>query len=113
MPLSEYVYYVAIACKTTERTEQQIYIKFCIKLEHSSTETIQMIQKTAAMGDWRLAASYQRTRSCITSCAGFFVKTSNHPGDSAPLQPRIHDLLLLAFSKTKITFEKEEISDNH
>ena len=38
-------------------------------------------------------------------------KTSNHPGDSAPLQPRCGTLQLLAFTKTKITFEKEEISD--
>ena len=30
--------------------EQQICIKFCIKFEHSSVETIQMIQKAAAMG---------------------------------------------------------------
>ena len=33
----------------TEEVEQQICIKFCVKLEHSSTETIQMIQK--AFGD--------------------------------------------------------------
>ena len=33
----------------TEWVEQQICIKFCVKLEHSSTETIQMIQK--AFGD--------------------------------------------------------------
>ena len=30
----------------TGQVEQQICIKFCIKLEHSSVETIQMIQKT-------------------------------------------------------------------
>ena len=30
----------------TEQVEQQICIKFCIKLEHSSSETIWMIQKT-------------------------------------------------------------------
>ena len=29
----------------TEQVQQQIYIKFGIKLEHSSKETIQMIQK--------------------------------------------------------------------
>ena len=43
MPLSDHVYCVAIALKMTEQVEQQIYIKFCIKLEHSSAETIQMI----------------------------------------------------------------------
>ena len=75
-------------------------------------ETIRMIQKAAAMGNWWLAAStWQRACSCITSCAECFGKTSNHPGDPAPQQPRFGALWLLAFSQTKITLEKEEISD--
>ena len=41
-----------------------------------------------------------------------FGEASNHPGDSAPLQPRFGTLRLLAFPKTKITFEREEISDH-
>ena len=41
-----------------------------------------------------------------------FCETSNHPDDSAPLQPRFGTLWLLAFPKTKITFEREEISDH-
>ena len=40
----------------------------------------------------------------------FLVETSNLPGDSAPLQPRFGALWLLAFPKTKITFQREEIS---
>ena len=52
MPLSEHVYCVAITFKMSEQVEQQIGIKFCVKLQHSSTETIQMIQKSAAMGNW-------------------------------------------------------------
>ena len=52
MPLSEHVYSVAITFKITERVEQRICIKFCVKLEHSFTETIQMIQKAEAMGSW-------------------------------------------------------------
>ncbi|KAF6132492.1 RAS like family 12 [Phyllostomus discolor] len=36
----------------TERVEQGICITFCIKLEHSSTETIWMIQEAAAVGNW-------------------------------------------------------------
>ena len=52
MPLSEHVYCVAITFKMTKGVERQICIKFCIKLEHSSTETIWMIQKVAAMGNW-------------------------------------------------------------
>ena len=64
------------------------------------------------MCNWWLAASSQwRAHSCITSCAEFFWETSNHPGDSAPLQPRFGALWLLAFPQTKITFEREEISE--
>ena len=48
--LSEHVYCVAIAFKMTEQLEQQICIKFCVKLEHSR-ETIWMIQKATAMGN--------------------------------------------------------------
>ena len=71
-----------------------------------------MIQKATALGSWRLAvSSQQRAHSCITSHADFFGKTSNHPGDSALLQPRSGTLQLLAFPKTKITFGREEISD--
>ena len=54
----------------------------------------------------------QHIDSCITSHAEFFDETSNHPGDSATLQPRCGTLWLLAFPKTKITFEREEISDH-
>ena len=43
--MSEHVYCMVIAFKMTEQVEQRICIKFCIKLEHSSTETIQMLQK--------------------------------------------------------------------
>ena len=112
MPLSERVYCVAVIFKMTEQVEQWIYIKFCVKLEHSSTETIWMIQKVTAMGNcWWASSSRQRAHSYITSCAEFFGKTSNHPGDSGPLQPRFDTLWLLAFPKTKITFEREEILD--
>ena len=36
------------------------------------------------------------------SCAEFFGETSNHPGDSVPLQPRFGALWPLAFPKTII-----------
>ena len=92
--------------------EQWICIKFCI-FEHSSAETIWMIQKAAAMGNWWLAASsQQRAHSCLTSYAEFFGETSNHPGDSVPLWPRLGALWHLPFPKTKMTFEREEISDH-
>ena len=75
-------------------------------------ETILMIQETTDMGNWWLAASSRQCFcSCITSLAEFFGDTSNHPGDSAPLQPRFGTLRILAFPPTKITFEREEISD--
>ena len=68
----------------TERVEQRNCIKLCIKLEHSSVETIQ-IQKATAMGNWWLAASsWQCACSCIMSCAEVFGEISNHPGNSAP-----------------------------
>ena len=70
-----------------------------------------MIQKAAAMGNWWVAALAQyRACSCITSHAEYFGKMSNHPGDSIPLQSRYVTLQFLAFPKTKITFEREEIS---
>ena len=65
------------------------------------------------MGSWWLAASPQQHAClCIMSCTEFFGETSNHPGDSGPLQPRYGTLQLLGFPKTKITFEREEISDS-
>ena len=59
MPLSEHVYCVNIPYKMTKQVEQRICVKFCVRMEHSSTETIWVIQKTAAMGSWWLAASSQ------------------------------------------------------
>ena len=103
---------VAVPFKMTEQVEQRICIKFCIKLEHSSTETIWMIKQAAAMGNWWLAASsWQWTCSCITSREEVFWETSNRPGDSSPLQPRFGALQLLTFLETKLTFEREENSD--
>ena len=86
----------------TEQVEQQIYIRFGIKLEHSSMETIQMIQKATPMGNWWLAAStWQWACSCIMSQTEFFDETSSHPGDSASLQPRLGTLTFCLFSKLK------------
>ena len=102
MLLNEHVYCVAVTLKMTEYVQQQICIKFCVKLEHSSVETIRIIQKAAAMGNWWLAASSrQRTCSCITSPAEFFCKTSNRPGDSMPLQLRFGARNFRVFLKLK------------
>ena len=43
--MSEHLYCVTITFKITERVQQGICIKFCIKLKLSSGETVQMIQK--------------------------------------------------------------------
>ena len=95
-----------------QRVEQQICIEFCVKLEHPPEETILKIEKATTMGNWWLAASsWQCTRSCILSHADSFGEISNHLGDSSSIQPRFGTLWLLAFPKTRITFEKEEISD--
>ena len=63
-----------------------------------------------ATGDWQL---HQNNAPAHASrLMKFFGEASNHPGESASLQPRFGALWHLAFPKTKITFEGEEIS-NH
>ena len=47
-------------CIQNDWVEQWICIKFCIKLEHSLAENIEMIQKATAMSNWWLAASSQQ-----------------------------------------------------
>ena len=62
-----------------------------------------------ATGDWQL---HHNNAPAHASClVQFLGKTSNHPGDSVLQQPRTGALRLLAFPKTKITFEREEILD--
>ena len=113
MLLSEHVYCVAVEFKMTEQVEQWICIKFCIKFEHSSTETIQIIQKAKAMGNWWLAASsWQCARSCILSHSEFFGETSNYLGDSAFYSPNLMPFDFWLFPRAKITFERKEISDH-
>ena len=108
MPLSEHVYCVAITFKMTQRVEQQICIKFCMKLEHSSAETIRMIQTAATIGNWWLeASSQQHTHSRITSSAQLFGKTSRHPGKSGPPTTQIWCLATSGFSKIKNHLWKE------
>ena len=96
--------------------EQRICITFCIKLEHSPTETIWTIQKATALCNWWLAASSQQcAHSCITSRASVFwqnIKSPRWPRWPWALQPRLGALRLLAFPKTKITFEREKILDH-
>ena len=95
----------------TEQVKQQTCIKFYIKLEHSSTETICMIQKATAMGNWWLAASSQYPAHASHLVQSFL---ATHPITQVTqsLQPRFGTLQLLAFPKTEITFDREEISDH-
>ena len=112
MLLSECVDYGAIPFKVTDQAEQWICIKFCVKLEHSFTETIQMIRKTAAMGHWWVAALlWQHSVHASHLMQSFLVKHQNAQVTQFPLQPRFGALWHLAFPKSKITFEREEISD--
>ena len=86
--VSEHLYCVAIAFKMTEQVEQWICLKFCIKFEHSSTETIWVIQRQQLWSNWWLAASSRQcAHPCITSHAKIFGETLNHPDDSAPYSP--------------------------
>ena len=69
-PLSKHVYCVAVAFKITKLLEQQICIKFCVKLEHSSEETIWMTQ----LGQLVIGSFITTTRPLIhhVSCRVFW-----------------------------------------
>ena len=76
------------AFKMTDWEEQQICLKCCIKLEHSSMESIWIAQKATAMGNWLLTASSgQHTHSCITSHTQFFCEISTKPPYHPDLTP--------------------------
>ena len=108
---SEHVSYVGVTFKITEQVEQWMCIKFCIKLEHSSVETTGMIQKTRAVGNWWSAASSQQhTCSCITSCADFWQNIKS-PRWLSPHTAQIWCPVTSGFPKTKLPFEREDISD--
>ena len=81
--------------------EQWICIKFWVKPQHSSMETIWMIQKAAAMDNWWLAASsWQCARSCITSLE-LFGETSNHSVDLVPYSRDLAPCNFWLFPKLK------------
>ena len=64
----------------TVREEQKICIKFCIEFEHSSAETIWVIQKATVIGNqWLAASSWQHACSCITSCTEIFLQNIKSP----------------------------------
>ena len=97
----------------------KIYIKFSVKPEHSSMETIQMIQEAATMDNWWLAASSRQcAHSCITARADFLGETSNHPGHSAPYSPDLVPCNFWLFPKLKSPLKRkrfqttDEIKEN-
>ena len=100
MPLSEHVHCVTFAFKMTERVEQWICIKFCIKFEHPSMETIRMIH-------------HSNVPTHVSYLMQSFLAKHQIIWWFSPSKPTFGTLWLLAFSKTKITFEREEISDYH
>ena len=59
--------------------------------------------------DWELY--YNNVPAHASHLVQGFGEMSNHPDDSATLQPRFGSPGILTFPKTKITFEREEISD--
>ena len=62
-----------------------------------------------ATGDWQL--HHDNTPAQASHLCSFLVKYQITQVTQPHLQPRFGTLWLLAFTKTKITFEREEISD--
>ena len=116
MLLSGHVHCVTASFKMAEWVEQRICIKFCIKLKHSPTGTIWVIQKATAMGSWWLAASSHTRASCLMQSS--FGETSNHPDDSASLLPGFAICDFLLFPKLKSPLKEkrfqtvDEIQEN-
>ena len=111
MPLSEHLYCVAVTFKMTEQVEQRIWIKFHLKLDYSSEDIIQMIQKSTAIGNW-YQQLHHSTPTHASRLMQFFCETSNHAGDSALLQPIFVTCNFWLFPKLKSCFKREEISDH-
>ena len=62
-----------------------------------------------ATGNWQLHHDNALTHT--SRLVQFFGETSNHPYNSALLLPRLCSMQPLAFPQTKISFEREDISD--
>ena len=102
MPLSEHLYCVAIAFKMTEQLEQQICIKFCVKLELSSMETIGMIQRPQllAAGEWQLHHDKEPTYASHL-VQSFFVKYQITQVTQHPYSPDLVPCDFWIFPKLK------------
>ena len=113
IPVKEHAYCVTETFKMTEYSNKSAS-NFALSLNIPLWKLFEWFRSLSlwATGDWQLHHHNAPTHACITPCADFFGGTSSHPGDSAPLQPRFGVLWLLAFPKTKINVEMEEISDS-
>ena len=109
MPLSEHVYCVAVTFKMTERLEQWICIKFCIKLEHSCTETIQMIQRLQlwAIGDWQLHHETSAYASRLVQ--RFLVKHQITQVSQPPYSPHLVPCDFWLFPKLKPPLKRKRL----
>ena len=110
--LNEHVYYVAIAFKMTvsrARSLHQILPYTCAFVRGNYLDDSEgRSYGHLVIGSFIMTMCLLRYHvSCRDFCA-----TSNHSGDSTPVEPRFGTLWLLAFPKTKFTFEREEISDH-
>ena len=99
--------YVLRACLIqNEWVEQQIYITFCMKHEHSSMETIRMIQKATAMGNWWLEGSlWQHVHSCINPIQSFSAKHQITQVTQLPYNPYLAPCNFWLFPKLKSPFK--------
>ena len=75
------MYCVAVTFRMTEQVEQRVCIKFHMKLEHSSVETIWMIQK--AFGDDAMSAAQRKVWHKRFKDGRESVESDAHSGSSA------------------------------
>ena len=113
MLLSEHVYCVAVAFKMTKWVEQWLCIKFSLSLNIPPWKLFRWFRRWQlwATGDWQLHRDNTPSQ-CLMSHVEVFGETSNHSGDSAPLELRFCALKILAFPIIKITFEREAIAES-
>ena len=99
------------SCIQNDWIEQQICLKFWVSLNNPPLKLLR----------WFRGHSYGQLvigsfimKMCLLMyhvSSRVFWQNIKSPGDSACLQPRFGALWLLTFPKTKITLEREEISD--
>ena len=104
------LYYVAF--KMTKWVEQKICIKFCVKLEHSSMETIWMIQKAAAMAtdDWQLHHN-KASAHALCLMQSFLAKLQISQVTQPPYSPGLAPCNFWLFLKLKSPSKEKTIDE--